>query len=252
MSLIAARELRVRCLSTGVVRPKRRARGIRRYLPGGWSEDALPVNAFLVEHPAGLCLFDAGQTARAASPGYLPGWHPFLRLARFELVPADEVASQLRELGHEPSAVRWVVLSHLHTDHVGGLEPFAHANVMVTGTEWARATGIGGRLRGYVPQHWPRGLEPVLVEFDGPPVGPFAASHDLAGDGRLVLVPAPGHTAGHMALLVRESGRGYVLAGDLARTADEAPPEIARFCAREELTLLGAHDAGASYAAATE
>ncbi|HEU0304427.1 MAG TPA: MBL fold metallo-hydrolase, partial [Gaiellaceae bacterium] len=114
--------MEIRRLTTGRVRGKRRARGPLRYLPGGWSDETLPVHAYAVEHPAGVCLFDTGQTARAARAGYHPRWHPFLRLARFELGPEDEAASQLA-----PESVRWVVLSHLHTDHVGGLPAFTHA-----------------------------------------------------------------------------------------------------------------------------
>ncbi len=143
--------MQIRRLTTGRVRGKRRT-GPLRYLPGGWSDETLPVHAFAVEHPEGVCLFDTGQTARAARGGYHPRWHPFLRLARFELEPKDEVASQL-----DPRTVRWVVLSHLHTDHVGGLPAFTHATVLVSRVEWERAQGLRGRLRGYIPQHWPHG-----------------------------------------------------------------------------------------------
>ncbi len=124
---LAERALSVRRLSTGAVRSKRARRGARRYLPGGWSEATAPVNAFLIDHPAGLCLFDAGQRSEAAGGGYFPRWHPFFRLARFELGPNDEVVSQLRRLGIHPADVRRVVLSHLHTDHVGGLGALATA-----------------------------------------------------------------------------------------------------------------------------
>jgi glyoxylase-like metal-dependent hydrolase (beta-lactamase superfamily II) len=222
---------------------------VRRYLPGGWRDDTLPVNVFAVEHPAGLCLFDAGQTARAAAPGHFPRWHPFFRLARFELGIRDEAAAQIRALGHDPSSVRWVVLSHLHTDHVGGLEAFAGAEVLVTRSEWQRAIGIGGRLRGYLPQHWPADVQPRLVDFDEPGVGPFARSSDLAGDGRLLLVPTPGHTPGHMGMLVRADERDYLLAGDLAHSAaelEQVAAGIASFCRRDGVVPLATHDAGAS------
>lgn len=222
----------VRRTATGVVRSKRADRGLRRYLPGGWSEETAPVNAFLVEHPDGRCLFDVGQTARAAEPGYLPRWHPYLRLARFELQPSDEVAAQV-----DPSTVRWVVLSHLHTDHVGGLASFRGVDVLVSRTEWQRARGLTGRIRGYLPQHWPAGLEPRLVDLDGPAVGPFSASHDVAGDGRLLLVPTPGHTPGHLGMIVRGERGGWMLAGD-ARL--DAP--VATFCESEGLVVLGTHD----------
>lgn len=239
-------ELRVTGFSTGRVRPKLRERGPRRYLPGGWSPRTFPVNVFVAEHPAGLCLFDAGQTALAARPGYLPRWHPFLRLARFELGREDEAAVQLRALGHSPDDVRWVVLSHLHTDHVGGLGGVRHAEVVVSRVEWERASGVRGRLRGYVPQHWPAGLRPRLVEFGGPRVGPFAGSYDVAGDGSMLAVPTPGHTPGHVALLVRDpAGRRWLCAGDLVHDPSElarVAPDVDAFCRAQDICVLAAHD----------
>jgi glyoxylase-like metal-dependent hydrolase (beta-lactamase superfamily II) len=83
------------------------------------------------------------------------------------------------------------------------------------------------------------------VDFTGPAVGPFRASFDIAGDGRLVLVPAPGHTKGHAALLVRGQDRDFLLAGDAAKTPAElaeSAPELARFCHREGIVILTAHD----------
>jgi glyoxylase-like metal-dependent hydrolase (beta-lactamase superfamily II) len=228
--------------STGRVRPKRASRGVRRYLGGGWSDTTLPVNVFLVHHPAGLCLFDTGQTARAAAPGYLPRWHPFLRLARFELGTDDEIGTQLSKRGIDPGDVRWVVLSHLHTDHVGGVGSFSKADVIVSAREWERAQGLSGRLRGYVPQHWPL-AEPELVDLAGPSVGPFAGSYDVAGDGSLLLVPTPGHTPGHVSLIVRSGrGGGTFLGGDIAHVPSELPAGIAAFCAAEGLRVLLAHD----------
>jgi glyoxylase-like metal-dependent hydrolase (beta-lactamase superfamily II) len=237
--------MRIHCFSTGAVRVKRGDRGMRRYFRGGWCDQTLPVNVFAVEHPAGVCLFDAGQTAEAARPGYFPGWYPFFRLARFELEPADEAAAQLRSIGSDPRDVRWVVLSHLHTDHVGGIAPFGHAEVVVSRTEWERARGLPGRLRGYLPQYWPSAVMPRLVDFAGDPLGPFPASHDLAGDARLVLVPMPGHTPGHIGLLVRAGNRDYLCGGDLAESGKalaNAAPEIADFCRREGVIFLATHD----------
>ena len=236
--------MRIDRFSTGRVRPKRASQGARRYFPGGWSERTLPVNVFLVHHPEGLCLFDTGQTARAASPGYHPGWHPYLRLACFELVPEDEIGTQLARAGVDPGTVRWVVLSHLHTDHVGGVGAFPGAEVIVSAVEWERATGLSGRMRGYVPQHWPPGAEPVLVDVSGPGVGPFKGSYDVAGDGSLLVVPTPGHTPGHVSLVARGSGAGggAFLGGDIAHAAADLPADVAAFCARDGLAVLLAHD----------
>lgn len=214
---------------------------MRRYFGGEWSDETLPVNVFLVHHPEGLCLFDTGQTAEAAQPGYLPRWHPFLRLARFELGPADEIGAQLMCAGVDPQSVRWVVLSHLHTDHVGGVGSFPAAEMIVSQVEWKRARGVAGRLRGYLPARWPL-PDPVLVDLAGPPVGPFPGSFDVAGDGRLLVVATPGHTPGHVSLVVRDDGSGFFLGGDIAHSPAGLPAAAAEFCERERLAVLLTHD----------
>jgi len=205
----------------------------------------MPVNAFLVEHPAGLCLVDAGQSVAASVPGYLPRWHPFLRIARFELEAGDEVAAQLAGLGFRPEQVRWVVLTHLHTDHIGGLGPFASAEVIVSEVEWRRASGLRGAIRGYVPKQWPATVEPRLVQLAGPPLGPFRASLDLVGDGTLRLVPLPRHTPGQIGVLVGEDGAGALVGGDVAHDRaelDALEPELAAYLDEHGLALLLSHD----------
>lgn len=237
--------MRLLCLRTGVVRERVGTRGARRYFWAEWRDETLPVNAFLVEHPAGLCLFDTGQTVHATVGGYFPRWQPFFRLARFELEADDEVSVQLGALGIAPRDIRWVVLSHLHTDHVGGLAAFRMADVLVTRREWERATGLRGRLRGYLPQYWPTGVEPRLLDLDTGGFGPFRGSHDLADDGTLMVVATPGHTPGHASLLVRDESSSALLGGDLAHThADLAriAPEIHRYCSMHGVLYAGAHD----------
>ena len=76
------------------------------------------------------------------------------------------------------------MLSHLHTDHIGNVAAFGQAEVVVTRVEWERAQGFRGHLHGYIPHRWPTGVRPRTVDFDGPAIGTFPSSYDLAGDGR--------------------------------------------------------------------
>ncbi|CAN5851825.1 hypothetical protein BH11GEM2_BH11GEM2_23980 [soil metagenome] len=249
--------MRVHVFTTGRVRRTRADRGVRRYFADDWGDDTLPVNMFVLEHPEGLCLIDAGQTAAAAKPGYFPSWYPFFRLSRFELQSRDEAGAQLAAAGLDVKRVRWVVLTHMHTDHVGGIEAFRNAEVVVARAEWEAAQGLRGRLRGYLPQRWPRDVHPRIADFTGPGIGPFEASYDVAGDGRMLLVPLPGHSPGHAALLVRVSTtRTFLFAGDAALRAEElgdSAPAVAEWCRREGVVVLTAHDdAARALVAATE
>ena len=67
-------------------------------------------------------MIDAGKSAHANDPGYQPWWHPFMQTCeRRWVAPEKELGAQLRSLGHDPGDVRWVVMTHMHGDHAGGL-----------------------------------------------------------------------------------------------------------------------------------
>jgi N-acyl homoserine lactone hydrolase len=179
----------------------------------------LPIHAWAIEHPEGLILVGTGEVHEASDPRHFPA-HPYFRRAlRFDLPERDEIDQQLLRLGLSAEQVRWVVLTHLHTDHAGGLRHFPAAEIVVAADELAAARGLRGRLRGYLPQMWPRWLAPRTITFRSDPVGDFPASHPLTEAGDVVLVPTPGHTHGHLSVLVRRPGRPTVLlAGDASYT----------------------------------
>jgi N-acyl homoserine lactone hydrolase len=185
-----------------------------------WTEP-LPIYAFVIEHPEGVIVVDTGEDARASQPGYFARWHPGLRSFRESVEPQQEIGPQLERLGIRPSDVRWVVLTHLHTDHAGGLHHFPGNEVLVTRAELEFASGFPGRMRGYVAnQQWPTWFRPTLVELEPEPFGPFPQSLRLTRAGDVTLVPLPGHTPGQIGVLIDESDRMVLLAGDSSYNED--------------------------------
>jgi N-acyl homoserine lactone hydrolase len=185
-----------------------------------WTEP-LPIYAFVIEHPEGLIVVDTGETARVAEPGYFPWWHPYFRFAVREWVqPEEEIGPQMRALGFDPHDVRWVLLTHLHTDHAGGLAHFPSAKHLLARREYEDGTGVLGMLRGFLPNRWPDWFRPTLVDMQPEARGPFPSSHRVTQAGDILLVPTPGHTVGHLSVMVQTADVCYFLAGDASYTQD--------------------------------
>jgi glyoxylase-like metal-dependent hydrolase (beta-lactamase superfamily II) len=185
-----------------------------------WTEP-LPIYAFAIEHPEGVIVVDTGETARVAEPGYFPRWHPVFRLAVREWVePEQEIGPQLERLGIQRSDVRRVVMTHLHTDHAGGLHHFPDNEILVSRAELAYAAGLRGRVRGYPNRRWPAWFHPTLVDLQPEPFGPFPQSLRLTEAGDVTLVPLPGHSPGQLGVVVEEGDHSVLLGADASYTQD--------------------------------
>ena len=222
--------MRVHAIQTGTVRIHMRQRegrghGVGRFvstlIDKEWTE-SLPIYAWVIEHPDGVIVVDAGETSRVADRGYLPAWHPYFRFAvRLDVQPEEEIGPQLRSMGMAPTDIRWLVLTHLHTDHAGGLRHFPKSDILLAAEEYRAARGMIGSFRGYLPRRWPAWFAPRSLRWSPEPVGSFPESHAVTRDGDVRVVRTPGHSVGHVSVVV-EDGDGTLLflAGDTSYTQE--------------------------------
>lgn len=161
-----------------------------------------PVPFFLIGHPQGYVLIDGGNPLAVARDARAH-WGALADHFRAHMAEAQHCAEQLRRLGVAADSVSHVVQTHLHMDHTGALGHFPDATVIVHARELAAARADDeSQASGYIPGDLahPR-LEWRAVEED----------LDLFGDGVIELLQTPGHSAGHMSVLVRPSQSAPVL-----------------------------------------
>lgn len=184
----------------------------------------MPIQAFLVEHPeAGAMLIDTGfHSSVAAAPRESLGRLGTMVFKGIEMTAAQAVPAQLRALGIDPAEVRTVVITHLHLDHASGVSEFPGATFVLSSREW-QAAGEQGQFHGYVKRQFDHAFDWRTIDFEGPDAGghaTFGRSVDLLGDGSVRLVFTPGHTHGHLSVLLRLRERDALIAGDAIYLAD--------------------------------
>ena len=181
----------------------RRARILRK----GPMGERRPIHAWLIEHPEGRILVDSGETHAAHDATF----------AEFHVTREDELDAQLRGVGVAPGDVPRVVLTHIHGDHVNGLPHVAGATVLAGAKEIRIARSPAAALtRRFTRQPLPPGFAPQPLALDGPAVGAFPSGTELTPDGRVVAVPTPGHTLGHLSVLVVQPDHHVLIGGDTA------------------------------------
>lgn len=219
--------MRIHAIKTGEVAIKSRQREgvgkgalrqINTLLDDEWS-DWLPIFCWVIEHPEGLIVVDTGETSKTSSPSYFPRWHPYFRFGvRMRVEPEQEAGPQIQKLGLSLNDVRWVVMTHLHTDHAGGVSHFSKAEFLVSRTEYKSSVGWMGKMRGYLPDAIPAWFAPRIVDYAIGEYSSFSTGYTLTEAGDVFVVPTPGHTPGHQSVILRDQDATYLFAGDSSYT----------------------------------
>ncbi len=129
----------------------------------------------------------------------------------------------LAAAGFPPESIDTVLCTHLHVDHVGWntrlvdgewVPTFPNARYLFADVEW---------------EHWQRddsGMDQVLRADSIQPVIDAGLVDLVATDARLTshvsLAPTPGHTPGHVSVLIESGGERAVITGDLSHMVCQA------------------------------
>ena len=218
-------------------------------------EVSLSVASYLIVHPRGVLMWDAGAVADHERIGPVGVEQRLLRRdgqERFVKL-AQTLVSQLAAAGYQPADVTHLALSHYHWDHTADANLFARAHWLVSKAEhdamFSADPPGGTRPETYSAL---KNSRSTIMTTD---------EHDVFGDGSVIIKQAHGHTEGHAVLYVRLANTGgVVLSGDLyhypaERTLGRLPTfevseagtkaareEVERFLTRTNSALWIQHD----------
>ena len=170
-------------------------------------------------------MFDTGCHPDAARDGDAR-WGYYARISEPIFTPEEAVVGQLGFAGVSADDIDVVVCSHLHYDHCGCNAFFKRATVVCHAREVEAARATNAEAKGYLRADWELGA----------PIDTIDGERDIFGDGRLTLIPVPGHTPGMTAAhAVLDRSGAFVLASDAIPV---------RACLLERYAPRGAWDVG--------
>jgi N-acyl homoserine lactone hydrolase len=177
-----------------------------------------PVSSALIRHKQGNVLLDTGCHPSVVDHGE-ERWGSLMKVMTPVMRAEDTLLPSLACVGVDPDDIDIVVNSHFHPDHCGCNQFFRKATIMVHAREIEAAKAAGAEAAGYLRADWDHGQ----------PVDALNGDRDVFGDGRLVLIPLPGHTPGSLGAVVHLDRDGsFLLASDAVSLrenldADTAP-----------------------------
>lgn len=177
-----------------------------------------PVPWFVIEHPRGLAVIDGGMAPGCAEDP-LRHWGPIAKTYWPVMAHEQACVPALEAAGFDPADVRYLLQSHLHLDHSGGLaaiDRFPNAEVIATRTDYEYAHAPDWYADAvYIDDDFRKpGVRWALLEEN-------EDGYDVFGDGVVRCWQTPGHAPGHQSFEVKLANSGtFMLTIDAAYTKD--------------------------------
>jgi len=167
----------------------------------------LPIYAWVIDHSEGIFIVDTGDCADTL--------HNFISQSTYTIMPDEQIGAQLMNLGIAKRDIRKIILTHLHGDHVNGLADLQGIPTFLGEVEYAFYRNRLGGLFSRRTTRLPNWFDPQPIEFQQQAFGAFPRSFPLTKAGDMIAVPTPGHTAGHLSVIINYEDVSYLLAGDV-------------------------------------
>lgn len=215
----------------------------------GWHEVHCHAPAFLLQHPdRGALLFDTGYAPRILDA--FAHWPDRLYKYVTPTTLGMPALLQLSRYGVQQRDVHTVIVSHLHADHVAGLRDFPAATFVVSQQALSlqqRTASLGAVRRGVLQRLFPDDFAAratVIPDFGGAILPHLGGTHDLLGDGSVMLVSLAGHARGQIGALVRSVRGDVMLCADGAWTSrayrEQRPPHWITAAMQDDMLALSA------------
>jgi glyoxylase-like metal-dependent hydrolase (beta-lactamase superfamily II) len=179
----------------------------KKYPPNEKNQIELPTDPILIQMDGKNILLEAGLGKGKLTQK---------QLRNFGVTAESEVENSLEKLGLAAEDIDYVLMTHLHNDHVGGLtklengiykSTFPNAKIITSSIEWDEMRNPNIRSKS---TYWKENWEAIQTQ-----VIPFDEKWNL---GAISMFHTGGHSNGHSILLIEDQGEMAIHMADLMPT----------------------------------
>ena len=187
---------------------------------GALKQQEYPALCALIKHPhKGYILFDTGYSQRfyKETRSFPSSLYRYLTPVYLQ----KTLKEQLLEQNIHPEEISYVVISHFHADHIGGLDDFPKAQFIchpqaINAIKDKR--GFKALLQGFLPGLLPKDFYERLLLLNkqecslAKNMAPFTTGFDLFDDASLYAISLPGHAPGQIGLYFQADKATFLVA----------------------------------------
>lgn len=194
---------------------------------GRYANKIFPAMFIHIEHPKfGHILYDTGYSKRFSEETKSYPNRIYAKLTPVFAKSEDYALNKLKMMGVEPEDVSYIIISHFHADHIGGIADFPKAKYIYLKDDFDKIKhlrGIPALMNGFLPGLLPTDFHERSIAIDdhyktknfhSHIESLFDYSYDILGDGSLIAVDLPGHTSAQLGLYLRGTDQEYLLVAD--------------------------------------
>ncbi|MFS7251152.1 MBL fold metallo-hydrolase [Rahnella rivi] len=193
----------------------------------GWRVCKFPARAWLLEAQGKRWLWDTGYADHFEHYTSKGIYRLYRATTPVHFDSRDALFRQLADRGISPADITALIISHFHGDHIAGLRDFSGVPAISSMDGWIRTRklrGLAALKNAFVPELIPDDFETGLQWMEAmeetplpAALAPFEGGYSLPGsDNEIILVPLPGHAAGHIGAFVLTDSGWELLASDAA------------------------------------
>tara|TARA_B100000767_G_scaffold7800_1_gene7736 strand:- start:2364 stop:3191 length:828 start_codon:yes stop_codon:yes gene_type:complete len=172
-----------------------------------------------IEHPIyGHILFDSGYTRRFYEVTKKLPFKLYAKLTKVFVTEKEEAINMLKKKGIDSHEIKFIIISHFHADHIGGLKDFPKAKFICSEDAYndiRNKKGVLALKKGFIPALMPKDFQArtqlLCFKNKTKKIEGLGKVIDIFEDGSILICQLDGHAKGQIGAIINAEKKIFLI-----------------------------------------